>query len=526
MLYNGTRIMKILWTKAQNNGSVFITPALKLGLVHFRRCEPPATFRTNSSIVFLTIFFLFISSYQSFYSQNFKNELNNFLNEYKVNKDVPSISGGVSLNGKIVWLGAVGLADIENNVPAKTNTVYRIASISKAITAVAIMQLVEQDKIKLDEDIRTYLPYFPKKKWKFTVRQLLNHTSGIRDYRYGEFNSTNSFKSVKDAIRTVMDDSLQFEPGTKYQYTTLGYNLLAGIIENVSGISFEEYLYKNIFQLAEMTSTYLEYQPKIIFNKARGYVRNNFRKIENAQLADLSIKFAGGGIISSSEDLLKFAQKLISFKLIQSSTLDTMLTPTIIKNKDTLNYGLGFSFGVDKKGRKYFGHGGGGTGFTCELIIYPEKSLAAVYLTNIRDRNLENPVRSFISIVLDNKYAIPHKSMADRLLGIYFETSIDSSFVKLEQINRDSSLYYKNDADELLLFGYDLIATGSFPDAIYYFKYLISKKDNFAKYYIGLADAYYKDGNKGLALKNFRMAFSLDSKNKYVIDMIKKIENE
>ena len=285
--------------------------------MHFKRRKALATSRTNSSIVFLVIIFLIISPAQISYSQSFKNDLNNFLTEYQTNKDVPSVSGGVSLNGKIVWLGAVGLADIENNVPAKTNSLYRIASISKAVTAVAIMQLVEQDKIRLDEDVRTYIPYFPKKKWKFTVRQLLNHTSGIRNYRYGEFNSTDSFKSIKDAIRTVIDDSLKFEPGTKREYTTLGYNLLAGIIENVSGMSFEEYLSKNIFQPAEMNSTYLEYQPKIIYNKARGYVKNNFRKFENAALADLSIKFAGGGMISTSEDLLKFAQNLISFKLIK-----------------------------------------------------------------------------------------------------------------------------------------------------------------------------------------------------------------
>jgi CubicO group peptidase (beta-lactamase class C family) len=484
-------------------------------------------FKTAISRFTLLLFAcLIVSSYQSTFAQNYKNELNNFLIEYRINKDIPSISGGVSLNGKIVWLGADGLADIENNVPAKTNTVYRIASISKAITSVAIMQLVEQNKIKLDEDVRTYLPYFPKKRWKFTIRQLLNHTSGIRNYRYEEFNSTSSFKSIKDAIRVVMDDSLQFEPGTKYLYTTLGYNLLAGVIENVSGVSFEEYLRKNIFEPAEMTSSYLEYQPKIIFNKARGYVKNNFRKFENAPLADLSIKFPGGGIISTSEDLLKFSQKLISFKLIKPSTLDTMLAPTILKNKDTLYYGLGLSFGKDNKGRKYFGHSGGGTGFTSELIIYPEKSLAAVYLTNIRDRNLENPAKSFVEIVLDNNFEKPKKSLADRLLGIYLEHSIDSSIVKSEQLIRDSSSTYNNDDEEIVLFGYDLIATGNYSDAIHYFKHLISRKDNFAKFYVGLADAYYKDGNKGLALRNFRTAANLDSKNKYAQDMIKKIENE
>jgi serine beta-lactamase-like protein LACTB, mitochondrial len=482
--------------------------------------------KANPRFTFLFTAFLMINISQNLYSQNYKNELNNFLNEYRTNKDIPSISGGVSLNGKIIWLGAVGLADIENNVPAKTNTVYRIASISKAITAVAIMQLFEQNKINLDEDVTTYLPYFPKKKWKFTVRQLLNHTSGIRDYRYGELNSTDSFKSTKDAISVVMDDSLQFEPGIKRQYTTLGYNLLAGIIEKVSGISFEEYLSKNIFQPSEMTSTYLEYQPGIIHNRARNYIKNYFRKLENAPLADLSIKYAGGGMISTSEDLLKFAQKLVANKLIKSSTLDTMLIPTILKNKDTVSYGLGLSFGIDQEGRKYFGHAGGWNGYTSELLIYPDNLFASVYLTNIKDRNLENPARSFVSIILDNNYKKPAKSLADRLLGINLENSIDSAIVKLEQLIRDSSTFYKNDDDELLLFGYDLILTGYSSNAIHYFKYLISKKDNNSKYFIGLADAYYKDGNKGFALKYFRNAVNLDSKNKYALDMIKKIENE
>jgi CubicO group peptidase (beta-lactamase class C family) len=493
--------------------------------VHFRRHRALATSRTNSSIVFLVINFLIISPSQFSYSQSFKYDLSNFVKEYKTNKDVPSISGGVSLKGKITWLGTVGLADIENSVAARNNTLYRIASISKAITAVAIMQLVEQNKINLDEDVRAYLPYFPKKKWNFTVRQLLNHTSGIRDYRYGEFNSTHSFKSIKDAIRTVTDDSLQFEPGTKHQYTTLGYNLLAGIIENVSGTSFEEYLNQNIFQPSEMTSTHFEYQPKIIFNKARGYIKNSFRIIENAPLADLSIKFAGGGMISTSEDLLKFAQELMMHKLIKSSTLDSMLIPTVLKNKDTVYYGLGLSFDTDKKGRKYFGHAGGGTGFKSELIIYPEKLFAAVYLTNITDRNVENPAKAFVSIVLDNNYEKPKKSLADRLINVYLENSIDSSIAIMELLNRDSSAIYKND-DEAILFGYDLISTSNYSDAIYYFKYLLSKNNNYSKYYLGLADAYYKSGNNEVALRNFKAAVNLESTNKHAIDMIKKIENE
>lgn len=482
--------------------------------------------RTISLFSRLYYFLFFVISFSSTYSQNYRNELNSFLNEYKANKNVPSISAGVSVNGKVIWLNAIGLADIENNVSAKTNTLYRIASISKSITAVAIMQLVEQNKIQLDEDARKYLPYFPAKKWKFTVRQLLNHTAGIRNYRYGEFHSTQSFSSIRDAIRVVMDDSLQYEPSTRYLYTTLGYNLLAGIIESVSALSFEEYLTRNIFQPAEMSNTYLEYQPKIISNKARGYIKNNFRKFENAQLADLSIKFPGGGMISTAEDLLKFAQNLLNAKLIKPSTLDSMLVPTILRNKDTINYGLGFSFGIDQKGRKYFGHAGAGTGFSGELLVYPEKSLALAHLINLRDRDLDNPSRFLASIILDNVFEKPKKSLADRLLDLFFETSIDSTLVKLDQLVADSSTVFKTDVDELVTFGYDLISTGNYIDAIQYFKYMLSQKDNVPRYYIGLADAYLKDGNKGLARKNFQLAKTLDPKNKYVNDMINRLEKE
>ena len=199
-----------------------------------------------------------------------------YLNEFSKNKLIPGISAGVALDGKILWLGNSGIADAENNTPVTDSTLFRIASISKSITAVAVMQLVEQRKINLDMDARSYIPYFPKKKWKFTVRQLLNHTSGIRNYYRGEFDDTRHFASIKDAVNIVSSDSLAYRPGTKYLYTTLGYNLLGSIIENVSGQSYAEYLRKNIFEPAEMNSTLPGYQQRIIPHRAGMYERNKY----------------------------------------------------------------------------------------------------------------------------------------------------------------------------------------------------------------------------------------------------------
>jgi CubicO group peptidase (beta-lactamase class C family) len=260
---------------------------------------------------------------------------------------------------------------------------------------------------------------------KFTIRTL-NHTSGIRDYRSGEFNSKDFYPSVREAINLLKKDSLQFKPGTKYSYTTLGYNLLAAVVEQISGMTFRSYLKKFIFEPLGMSSTDIEYQREILHNRARGYTKNVYRMLENAPLADLSVKPAGGGMISTAEDLLKFADGLLLGKLIKNSSLELMLKPTVI-NKDTFFYGFGFQIRKDDKARFYFGHPGTGTGFKSELVIYPEDSLAAVYLVNVRDRNTDNPALILSSIFLDKNYHVPKKSLADALVNIIIQKDIDSA---------------------------------------------------------------------------------------------------
>ncbi|MGQ9643345.1 MAG: serine hydrolase domain-containing protein, partial [Ignavibacterium sp.] len=218
---------------------------------------------------FILLIFCFIFYTQSLFSQKndvetFK-KLSEYLQTYIDYKRIPSISAGVYKKGKIFWLDAKGLIDLENFVPAKNTSLYRIASITKPITAVAVMQLYEKGLIDLDADINTYVPYFPKKKWKLTVRHILNHTGGIRSYRSEEeFNSKMFYSTIKDAVLTFANDDLLFEPGTKYNYTSLGYSLLAAMIENVSKTSFENYLRKNIFEPAGMKATRIDRQRSII----------------------------------------------------------------------------------------------------------------------------------------------------------------------------------------------------------------------------------------------------------------------
>ncbi len=447
--------------------------------------------------------------------------LSTYLKELQKNKLIPGVSAGVAQNDEILWLDAYGLADVENNVPAFTTTRFRIASISKSITAVAVMQLVEQGKVQLDADARTYIPYFPKKKWKFTVRQLLNHTAGIRNYYHGEFDDKDHYSTIKDAVGIIMYDTLAYKPGTKYIYTTLGYNLLGAVIENVSGLSYGEYLRKNIFEPAGMNSTLPGYQQEIITGRAGMYTRNNYRILENAPLADLSNKYPGGGLLSTAEDLLKFSMSLLEGKLIKHEYLDTMLVPAKLKNGVKINYGLGFTLGKDNKGRKYFAHEGySGTSL---LVIYPSEKLAVVDLINIRDRNNGTPAFNLASIVLDDTVIYPSALLSDRLMKAFLSSGVDSVLSDYKMITSDSANVYNASLNEICQFGYDLLNIHKTSDAVRYFRFVTGRFPDQAKPLIGLADAYYKDGNIGLALRHYRLAFLAEKTNVYVLSMIRKI---
>ncbi len=453
--------------------------------------------------------------------ETLKKDLSRWLKEYRENKLIPGISAGVARDGEIFWLDAYGLADVENISPADINTRFRIASISKSITAVAVMQLVERGKINLDADARTYIPYFPRKRWKFTVRELLNHTSGIRNYYRREFDDTRHYSSIKDAVDIVIKDTLAYQPGTKYLYTTLGYNLLGSVIEYVSGQTFEDYIEKNIFEPADMKSTLPDYQKRIIYGRSAIYTRNRYRMLENAPLADLSNKYPGGGLCSTSEDLLKFSISLLEGKLVKQETLDSMLVPARLKNGTFINYGLGFTLGSDNSGRKFFAHEGySGTSL---LVVYPAEKLAVVDLINIRDRNNGTPALNLAGIMLDNKMEYPQSQLSDRLMAVFLSSGIDSALSKFREIWQDSSEKYDVSLKEISVFGYDLLGINKTSDAIKYFRLLLGRFPNEARPYIGLADAYYKDGNIGLALRHYRLAFKIERTNVYALSMIRKI---
>ncbi len=304
---------------------------------------------------------------------------------------VPGVSMTIATKGAIQWSGAFGMADLENLVPMTVNTRVRLASISKPMTAIAIMQLVEQGKIDLDAPIRKYVPEFPEKPWPVTVRQLMTHTAGIRGYLGNEMSSTDHYTDHVTPMMVFAKDALIFQPGTKYTYSTYGYTVLGAMLEHMTKQRLPDYLRTYVFQPAGMETIGEDSVYTLIPHRSRGYQLLKDGSIANCDLSDTSNKIAGGGLISAASDLVKFAIALTEGKLVKPETLKAMWTATKLPDGSTAPYGIGFEIRQDQ-GMTLYGHTGGQRGTTTNLVILPEQGVIYAYMMNLESAHAMTPI--------------------------------------------------------------------------------------------------------------------------------------
>ncbi len=309
---------------------------------------------------------------------------------HKMNADdIPALSIAIVVDGRLDWTEGFGLADIENSVSATAATAYRTASVGKTITATAVMQLVERGRIDLDAPVRRYCQAFPEKRWPLTTRHLLGHLGGIRHYggpnNDEELVSNRHYDNVVDALDIFKDDPLLHEPGTKYLYSTYGYNVLGCVVEGASGTGFMDYLQANIFDPAGMSQTRDDDPSSLIPHRARGYLRSPAGDLLNAVAVDMSNKMPAGGYISTAGDLARFAAAAMNGDLVSESTLEMMLTPQVTTAGDTVAYGLGWGLfpGEDWYGEKEAFHGGGTPGVSAFLYMIPRRRFAVAFQMNV-----------------------------------------------------------------------------------------------------------------------------------------------
>lgn len=294
---------------------------------------------------------------------------------------IVGMSAAIVVSGDLKWTRGFGLSDLENNVPARAATMYRLGSIAKPITATAVMQLVEKGTIDLDEPIHRYVPQFPRKTWVVSVRQLLGHLGGVRTYQGDEMGSTKHYGGVIEPLSIFIDDPLAVEPGTQYLYSTYGYNLLGAAVELASGLKFAHYLHAQVFMPAKIEFIVPDNLFAIIPNRSRGYKAGPGGKLENCILADTSNKISGGGLVGTAEDVARFASALARGLLVTPRTLELMSTSLKLKDGSQTGYGLGLGIGT-YAGHRTFSHEGGQPGTRTIMAILPDDHTTIALMTN------------------------------------------------------------------------------------------------------------------------------------------------
>jgi serine beta-lactamase-like protein LACTB, mitochondrial len=295
---------------------------------------------------------------------------------------VPGLAAAVVLNEQVVWAAPFGMADLENGVSVRTTTSFRLASLSKPITAVAVLQLVERGKIDLDAPVQRYVASMPDKPWPVTIRQLLGHLGGIRHYKEGEFGSTRRYASVTDGLAIFRDDPLAHPPGTKFLYTSYGYNLLGAAVEGASGESYMDYVRRYVFEPAGMFSARDDDQRALIPHRAQGYLKTPSGDLRNSELADTSNKLPGGGLAASAEDVARFAMALTGGVLLERASLARMLTRQATSDGKPVGYGMGF-FLTDRGGVREAWHTGGQQRVSNVVYLQPDRHVGVVLLSNL-----------------------------------------------------------------------------------------------------------------------------------------------
>jgi len=304
-----------------------------------------------------------------------------------------------------VWAKGYGFADLENQVSATEKSAYRLTSVTKPMTATAIMQLVEKGKIDLDAEVQTYVPYFPKKPWPITVRQLLGHLGGISHYKnYDLEGHFKEHKNTRESIAVFENFDLVAEPGTKFNYSSYGYNLLGAVIEGASGQSFGEYMRENIWAPLDMTDTRMDDPLDLIPNRVRGYQLID-GKIKNSEFVDISSRFAAGGTRSTVGDLLKFARGLNDRKILSEKNITLMYEPMATKDGRWSDYGMGWGSG-NANGRFFISHSGGQQETRTILYNYPTQNLIVAAGCNFENGDPTLYARRLIELILDEPVII------------------------------------------------------------------------------------------------------------------------
>jgi len=455
----------------------------------------------------LAILFFILFSTQIF-SQDKAQKINDLINKYY---DYGQFNGSVlvSGNGNVILSKGYGYAEMEWKIPNTPDTKFRLASVSKQFTAMLIMQLVEKGQLSLEGKVSDYLPYYRKDIGeKVTIQQLLTHTSGIFNYTDDSKKMKAKEKDqmkVKELVEELCSRELDFEPGTKYNYSNSGYVILGAIIEEVTGKKYEDVLQENIFMPLNMANSGYDHNSDIIENRASGYEKT-MEGFSHSRYIDMSITFSAGALYSTVNDMYKWDQALYTDKLVSKETMNQIFTPHLD------GYGFGWHIKNAEIGnikKNLITHSGGIFGFNTIIMRFPEDNNCIVILNNFSNGNIRNLGNSIAAILYDQDYPQPKQSLTEIMFNTYSEKGFAEAVSEFNLLKDNKDEYFVTER-ELNNLGYNLLKKNKTEEAIEIFKLNVEMYPESANAYDSLGEAYLKIGNKELAIVNYQKSVELN----------------
>ena len=460
-----------------------------------------------------------------------KTRIDKFIKSIMDANQVPGLAIAIVEDNKIFTAKAFGVKNLDTKEPITTKSIFHMASVSKPFSATAIMQLVEKGKMKLDDLLIKYLPYFRLDDQRYkdiTIKQMLMHTSGIPDVRDYEWDKPQFDDGAAERyVRSLVNEKMIAGPGERWQYSNMAFDILADVIARVSGVSFENYVKENILNPLDMkesdflrerikpelrTSAHVfNLQPQVseVYPYNRRHAPSSCLNANVVEMCNWALANMNAGVFNEN-------------RILDASSYKLLFEPQAKINE---NRSVGLSWFIDQyREIKTVSHGGGDLGFRSYIIMLPEKSLAVVAASNFDVTPMNDLIFGVIDIMLGFKPQQPKIPILMTLGKTIAASGVQKAIVQYRELKSLRPDSYNFSEAQLNILGYQLIRNERMDDAIEIFKLNVEMYPEAFNTYDSLAEAYMNSGNKELAIKNYKKSIELNPNNSNGIKMLERLQ--
>jgi CubicO group peptidase (beta-lactamase class C family) len=438
-------------------------------------------------------------------------------------------------NGKVIYKDVHGIASIETGESLTVEHRFRLASVSKQFTAMAVMVLEEKGKLDYDDDVRKYIPELPYE--RITIRHLLTHSSGLPSYtalldEYWDPEHKGSEErkvaSNSDALAYLVKykPPLKFKPGAMHRYCNTGYNLLALIVERISGMRFQDFMKEHIFAPVGMDDSFVNDPSGVLpeEKRAHGFKPKPDRTgFETKDFHYQNGMYGDGGIFTTIEDMLKWDQALRTERLVSSASLEEAFSPSRLNDGSSVDYGFGWSI-IDTDVGRVVAHGGGWLGFSAFILRDLEHGNTVIQLCNMPGIHKGELAFAVFNILHGKEYKLPRRSIAEVLFIELHHNDIQEVVSLYRELKAQHPEKYIFDEQELNGLGHRLLSMERTTDAIEILKLNVEAYPESWNAYDSLGETFMKNGDREEAIKNYQKSLDLNPKNENARVMIEKLK--